>query len=161
MWKAKLRYPFWRGRICMVDSLLLSTSNELLFKLKKYFSILQNDLSSWGGLLIFAFHFSKGSLEGYNWPPCTNLFGITTLHSENFLNFIAKWANFVRRSTVLILLLQIAFPCQTQHKLFLSFNWVCRARRTFFAFLLQMNYNAFSCYGKWAAKLNLDVAHIS
>ncbi len=48
----------WRGRLSTVDLLALTSLDQLLLKLKTFFTFLQNELPKWGVQLYWAFPFS-------------------------------------------------------------------------------------------------------
>ncbi len=55
---------YWRGRICTINLPVLTSSDQLLSKLKRYTSLFfLNKFSEWGGQLYQAFPFSKSSLD--------------------------------------------------------------------------------------------------
>ncbi len=46
----------------------------------------------------------------YSWPPCTNYFRSAAFDTSNIIYLLTNQANFMRRSTVLSLSLQLVFP---------------------------------------------------
>ena len=63
--KLKPGTPYWKGSVSTVDLLALTSSDQLLIKLQKLFTILQNKLSYCGGQLYCALSLSVS-------VPCSN-----------------------------------------------------------------------------------------
>ncbi len=85
-WKlAPAGKPYWRGRIRTVDLLVLTSLDQLLFKLKLNFLFLQNNLSLLWGQLHWAFPFSNSSLAPVS-LKMVNLFSGVLYYRWQFKN---------------------------------------------------------------------------